>query len=296
MIAMYGFYSLKQTGYAILQEMEKVANMGTLYRLGKPFLSSQEQRDLGDLERAFGNVIDPLYTARNAFIEWNAQCDLELSNCKRTEQVRAFEREKKGVQKLLLEKKKPDYSLLAAKMKSAMLALEVVERTAVRKDVNLEEKIPAGAVEVITVEKAQPFTALKRVEGIFQNAKEYVKIMDKWVGERTLDFVWKVPTGIPVMILVSVVEKKSKAGFQSAYKRLLKERAGNIEIRICEPSEFHDRYIITGEELWQSGPSLKDLGVTKWGTVSKIGNATTKAEIERKFDELWKLSKPLTGD
>ncbi len=267
--------------------------MATLYRLGKPFLSSQEQRNLNDLERAFGNVIDPLYNTRNVFLEWSAQCVLELSNYKRTEQVKAFEREKKGVQKQLLDKKKPDYSLLAAKMKSAMMALEVVERTAIRKDLKIEEKIPSGTAEVITVEKAQPYTALKRVEGIFQNSNGYLKIMDKWVGERTLDFVWKAPLGIPVMILTSVIEGKSRTKFQVAYERILKERSGSLEIRQCNPSEFHDRCILTQNDLWISGPSLKDLGVTKWGIVAKIGNTTKKVEIERKFDEIWKSSRPL---
>lgn len=287
-----GFYALKQTGYLILQEIDKIGGLTGLYRLGKPFLSTQDQRDLNVLEQAFGSLVDPLYNARNAFIQWNAQCDLELNNYKRTDQIRTFEREKKSVLKLF-EQKKPEHSILSSKMKSVLLSLEVVEQTAIRKDVKPLESIPTGAVEVITVEKAQPYTALKKVEGIFQNAIKYVKIMDKWAGAHTLDFILSVPLQIPVMILTSNIEKKSKTKFEVGFQRIQKERRAAIDIHICQPSEFHDRYIITGNELWQSGPSLKDLGITSWGTVSKIGNSVTKTEIEKKFDELWKSSKQL---
>jgi hypothetical protein len=115
--------------------------------------------------------------------------------------------------------------------------------------------------------------------------------MDKYVGEHTLDFVWKVPVHIPVSILTSVIQKKPQ--FDVAHKRIQKERQGNLKVCLCEPTEFHDRCIITQNEFWQSGPSLKDLGVTKWGIIAKIGNMQTKAEIEKKFDDLWRSGKQL---
>lgn len=288
----YGLNNLRQIGYQILQEINKMNQLRGLYHLGKPFLSGSEQQDLNALEQAFGGIVDPLHNARNAFINWNAQCDLELSNYKRNQQIKNFEREKKSVLKLF-EKKKPDYAILSSKMQSTLLALEILERTAIRSDTKKEEIVPQGAIEVITVEKAQPYTALKRVESIFQNAHGYVKIMDKWIGKHTLDFVLEVPLHTSVQILTGFVEKKSKTKFSSLLDRLQKEKEGMIEVRRCEPSEFHDRFIITQNELWQSGPSLKDLGITKWGTVSKIGSHATKIDIERRFDELWKSSKEL---
>jgi hypothetical protein len=273
--------------------MNKIGRLATLYKLGKPFLPSRDQRDLNDLEQAFGSVIDPLANIRNMFIQWSAQCDLELSNYKRTQQIRNFEREKNGVKKLLEQKKRPEYNILISKMQSALLALEIVEKTAIRNDVKPELVIPPGAVEVITVEKNQPYTALKRVESIFQNASGYVKIMDSWIGEHTLDYVWKIPISVPVFILTSTIEDKSKRKFEIGFKRLEKERLGTTEVKITQRSELHDRYIITQSELWHSGPSLKDLGVKKWGTVSKIGDSTTKQIIEKKFDDLWKSGKQL---
>ncbi len=286
----YGLNNLRQIGNQILQEINKMNQTRGLYHLGKLFLSGQEKNELNELEKSFGGLVDPLLNARNAFVNWNAQCDLELNNYKRNQQVRNFEREKKSVLKLF-EKKKPDYAILASKMQSTLLALEILERTAVRRDAIKEEIVPQGAIEVITVEKSQPYTALKRVESIFQNAQGFVKIMDKWIGKHTLDFTLEVPVNIPVMILTGFVEKKSKTKFSSLFDRLHKEKNGNIEIRKCEPSEFHDRFIITQNELWQSGPSFKDLGITKWGTVSKIGSAETRKDIERRFNDLWNKSK-----
>ncbi len=288
----YGLNNLRQIGYQILQEINKMNQTRGLYHLGKLFLSGQEKSELNELEQSFGGLVDPLYNARNAFINWNAQCDLELSNYKRNQQVKNFEREKKSVSKLF-EKKRPDYAILSSKMQSTLFALEILERIAVRKDAKKEGITPQGAIEVITVEKAQPYTALKRIESIFQNAQGYVKIMDKWIGKHTLDFVLEVPVNVPVMILTGFIEKKSKTKFSSLFERIKKEKEGKIEIRKSEPSEFHDRFIITHNELWQSGPSLKDLGLTKWGIISKIGNTSTKIDIERRFDNLWNKSKDL---
>lgn len=284
------FYWLLQRGNAILEELNRLHNMVSLYRFGKPILSPTDRKDLNELERIFSPLIDPLRNVRNVFAEWSAQCDLALAEYKRTASVRAFEREKNAFQKLLY-KENAKYSLLTTKMKQVTLALDVVQRTAVKAELSLEQKI-AGAVDVLTVDKAQPFTALKRIQGIFANARSYVKIMDKWIGERTLDYVWQVPTGLPVSILTSVVEKKSKGKFRIGLQRLTKEKKAVIETRICDPSEFHDRYIITQDELWMSGPSLKDLGITKWGSVARIGDINKKREIEQKFDTLWNLAKP----
>ena len=252
----YGLDNLRQIGYQILQEINKMNQTRGLYHLGKLFLSGQEKSELNELEQSFGGLVDPLFNARNAFVNWNAQCDLELSNYKHSQQVKNFEGEKKTVLKLF-EKKKPDYAILCSKMQSTLSALEVLERTAVRKDAKKEEIIPQGVVEVITVEKAQSYTALKRIESIFQNAQDYVKIMDKWIGKRTLDFVLEVPSNVPVKILTGFLEKKSERKFPSLLERMQQEKNGSIEVRKCEPSGLHDRFIITNNELWQSGPSQR---------------------------------------
>ena len=286
----YGLNNLRQIGYQILQEINQMSQLRGMYRLGKSFFTKREQQELNALEQAFSCTIDPLYNVRNTFAKWSAQCDLELSNYKRNQQIRSFEREKKSVLKLL-EKKNLDYIMLSSKMQNILLALEVLERTAIRNDT--KEETVQGVIEVITVEKAQPYTALKRVESIFHNAQGYVKIMDKWIGSHTLDFILEIPSQTSVKILTGFVEKKSRTKFSSLLERLQKEKDGAVEIHRCEPSEFHDRFIITQNELWQSGPSLKDLGVTKWGIVSKIGNPTTKRDVEKKFDELWIKSKKL---
>lgn len=285
---MSNFYSIQQSGLAILNEINRVSELVTVYRFTKPFLSGRDQKDLNDLENTLGNILDPLSTARNVFLEWNTQCDLELLNFKKTEQIRVFEREKKMVTKLLNTKKR-DYPLLAAKMKSVLLALEIVERTSSRKELPYSEKIPTNAIEVIHVEKGQQFTALKRIEGIFMNAEGYLKLMDNWVDERTLDFIVHISPIMPVKILTSKIQNKTK--FETGFKRLCEQRNQNLELRINTPSDFHDRYIISQNDFWISGQSLKDIGLKKFGIVARIGNTPEKQSVERKFDEIWNRSK-----
>ena len=93
----YGLNSLRQIGYQILQEISKMNQLRGLYHLRKPFLSGTEQRNLNDLEQEFGGIVDPLYNARNAFINWNAQCDLELNNYKRNQQLKNLERKESSI-------------------------------------------------------------------------------------------------------------------------------------------------------------------------------------------------------
>ena len=184
--------------------------------------------------------------------------------------------------------------LLSSKMQSTLFALEVLQKNSGKKRCKEGGDYSTRSNRSNNSGKStQLYTALKRVESIFQNAQGFVKIMDKWIGKHILDFVLEVPSNVPVMILTGFLESKSKRKFSSLLERLQKEKNGSIEIRKSEPSEFHDRFIITQNELWQSGPSLKDLGMTKWGTVAKIGNPATKADIERRFDELWNKGKDL---
>ena len=91
------------------------------------------------------------------------------------------------------------------------------------------------------------------------------------------------------MILTSTIERNTKAKFEAKFSRLAKERIGKVDVRRMKQSEFHDRYIITQDELWHSGPSLKDLG-KKLGIVAKIGDVQTRMTIEKKFDEFWNSS------
>src|SRR3990172_4416589 len=163
---MVEFYGLSQQGHALLEEIGKIRNTVTVYRLGKPFLSPRELRQLETFERAFGSVVDPLSNIRNAFFEWSAQCDLALAHYRRTVQVRVFERGRNALGKLL-GRRRPDYSLIASTMKQVLLSLEVVQRTAIPIEAAVPVvRVPPGATEVIAVEKGKPFTALKQIEGI----------------------------------------------------------------------------------------------------------------------------------
>lgn len=166
--------SLLSRGYTILEEINQLHRGSSVLQLGKFFLNARDRRDLEQFEQ-FVEVFDPLLHIRNTFSEWEAQCDLALANYKRTVQVRSFEKHKNAMGRIL-ERRKPDYSLTATKMKQAILSLDVVQKTAIPVK-PAEAQIPAGATEVITVERGKPFTALKQIEGIFERTQGY--LLDK---------------------------------------------------------------------------------------------------------------------
>ena len=59
----YGLDNLRQIGYQILQEINKMNQTRGLYHLGKLFLSGQEKSELNELEQSFRGLVDPLFNA-----------------------------------------------------------------------------------------------------------------------------------------------------------------------------------------------------------------------------------------
>jgi hypothetical protein len=136
----------------------------------------------------------------------------------------------------------------------------------------------------ILIQAGQPYTALREVEEILRQAKEYVKIVDPWLGEEALDLFWKLPLTVHVQVLTRTVVKPDR--FRSAYYRLIQEKRGHIEIRQSDSRELHDRFVITENSAWSLGPSLKDLG-KKLGTITKISDEKVMDQMETFFDRIW---------
>jgi len=154
----------------------------------------------------------------------------------------------------------------------------------------VENQVPSKAKGVILVQPRHPYTALREVERILGVAKEYLKIVDPWLGEESLDFLWKVSPTVPIRVLTkTVVDSES---FNSAYRRLVREKGGGIEIRKTDSDELHDRIIITEDQVWLLGPSLKDLG-KKLGTISKISDKKVRNQMETFFDRIWNLARQI---
>lgn len=286
---MSSYIQLVQEGNAIIQELSKLQGMKFIYTLGKFTLNPKDRKDLTDIEQILGPHIDPLATIRSMFAKWSINCDIYLSQYKRASQIKSFERERNKVQKML-DQKRPDIQLLISKMSQILMSLDIVNENAVSLPPPKLKPLPTKPTKItpraIVIKKGKPFSAMKEVEEIFEKARGYIKVMDKWTSDKTLDFFWRAAS-VPIKILTCIIEEKSVPRFQVAYRRIKEERGTDFEIRKCKPEELHDRYLITQDELWTSGPSLKDLGSKSWGTITEVKDKQKKAEIEKIFDELW---------
>ena len=102
--------------------------------------------------------------------------------------------------------------------------------------------------------------------------------MDKWVSDKTLEYFASAPE-VPIKILTSVIDNKKRVQFQVMLNRINETRSNPIEVRICDPKEFHDRYIISGKELWVIGSSLKDVGYKNWTTLNRVEDGEKRKEL-----------------
>jgi hypothetical protein len=150
--------------------------------------------------------------------------------------------------------------------------------------------LPPRNRKTILVQAAQPYTALREVENILDQARNYVKVLDPWLGEEALDFFWKIPQSVRVRILTRTIVDRQR--FIVAYQRLVQEKRGSIEIRESDSVELHDRFIIIEDQAWSLGPSLKDLG-KKFATITNVADAKSRNGMERFFDRIWDAARQI---
>jgi len=139
------------------------------------------------------------------------------------------------------------------------------------------------------LEPATPFSSTQKVRKILSNTQGYVKVLDPWVDDYTLDVLLSVPKNIPIMLLTENTGgiKKAKSFLRSC--RSFKVERPQFEIRKCEKGLLHDRYIISRDKAYSIGSSLKNLGKR----LSSIIEMETKTNIEVQFEKIWKTSNKL---
>lgn len=127
---------------------------------------------------------------------------------------------------------------------------------------------------------------------ILRSSQGYVKIIDPYVNEITLEFLLNISKGVPIKLLTAQTGGKEKERrLKRACKRFKVERP-QFEIRKCEPGLIHDRFILTQTQGWSIGSSLKDIG-KKLSMITEI-STQTKHEAEKMFDQIWTKSIDLT--
>lgn len=195
----------------------------------------------------------------------------------------------------------PNSSKLVAKLDRAQDFVKVDTRirrtiTALRGIANKplihNKDIPTQAItKEVIIPPGEPFTSSLKLKEILRGTHGYAKIIDPYVDEITLEFLLSIPKRIPIKLLTAYTGGKEKERrFKRACQRFRTERP-QFEIRKCEPTLIHDRFILTQTQGWSIGPSLKDIG--KKLSMMKLISSQSKRETEKMFDKIWAKSKPV---
>ncbi len=288
------YHQLIQTLDALIENVNKLNTSKFLWNLGKNILGSDDVTAMRNLESLGGNI-DLFADKKQVFTQWIVQSNVYItnSNFKKDSFLSEFTKQRNKV-KREFDKNKVNAATLVTSMtelRTHLVALQqygTVKSPKLLKEKQPKTKLPKEK-NTIKIDKGNTVDILKQVTRVFDNSTKFLKVMDNWIGTRTLDYFATVPE-IPVKILTSNIAKKDKISFEVMLRRINEERTKSIEVHLCKPGEFHDRYIINGKELWMIGSSLKDAGYTNWTTINPLNDQDLRKEINKIFDVLWKNS------
>lgn len=287
---------LVQSLDVILQKVVDVHKLRFIYNFAKKSGSRAEQDDLGLLESIAKPFIDPYIDSRQLFTQWIIYSDIYVTNSNYTKDafLKRFIKQRDKVQ-TEFDKSRPDSKKLMMKVGELRIHLDALEQNGKRavKTANMPEKSTPQLDNTIILEKGKTVDILRQVSDILNASTGFLKVMDKWVSDRTLDYFASAPE-IPIRILTSNIDTKRLVPFQVMLNRINETRQNKIEVRACSPSEFHDRYIITEKDLWIIGSSLKDVGYKNWTTINRSGDGKKRKELSEIFDKLWSGSTVVT--
>jgi len=158
---------------------------------------------------------------------------------------------------------------------------ELESRSSMREKIELllsafnEFSIP----EELSTPESSPFRAKSFIRDMLDEATTPVRLVDQYIGTRTLDCVRDL--WVPISILTGTKPRSLEDGF---LRSLSDFRSDGHEIDVRNHSNFHDRYIMFNNRVWLLGCSLKDAGRK---TFSAIEIVDTKQTILDSVDKLW---------
>ncbi len=135
---------------------------------------------------------------------------------------------------------------------------------------------------------------------IIKSSKSGIKIIDPFFGSKTLINLEKFDSGKSIKLLtarISLEKKQTRKGFLNDLSDFKKYHK-NFKCRIVpnQPSELHDRYILTKKSIILVGHGIKDLGDKESFilTFEKKMAVDIIIDLDNKFEQRWKNSKPIT--
>ena len=158
----------------------------------------------------------------------------------------------------------------------------------ISKELIYNTEISEMPVKEVILSPGKPYSAIVEIKKILGSANNFVNVIDPYVDQTTLDLLLSVPERIPIQLITSYTSGSKNVGrFIRACKSFKKERP-TFDIRKCDPSLIHDRFILTESNGWNVGSSLKDVG--KSLSMIKQLAPTNVTKMYQFFEDLWRDS------
>ena len=145
--------------------------------------------------------------------------------------------------------------------------------------------------EIIHLEEGKSFSNRVQINSILSRLQGDILILDTYFGSRTFSLVSQMTQATSIRLLTARYNE-NKNNLISLYKDYQKE-ISNLEIRIYpKPTELHDRYLISKDELIILGHGLKDIGSKESFLVvfDKSGYPDLYISLMDSFNLRWKNS------
>lgn len=151
---------------------------------------------------------------------------------------------------------------------------------------------------LIVIPARDAYLARSVLIDMFSRCESYVKIQDPYLGEETFQILSRyVPEELEIKVLTgqSIGRGEAIEDICTYIERLKSERKGNFEIMFIGDKQgeapFHDRFIISKNNCWAIGTSLKQIGRGKDTTVDEITVTEKDEKIEPAFNWNWSAKK-----
>lgn len=158
----------------------------------------------------------------------------------------------------------------------------------------IEHLLGGELMSVVRIEGGQPRTARLRLGEALITLKGIIRVCDPYYGVRTLDSLDHIPKTCAIRFL-TVKSNEPALKMQSAIRDFIKERP-TTEFRVAaNPSELHDRYVLSADMLLILGHGLKDIG-GKESFMIRIGRELAPDlihELATTYDSRWKSASPI---
>jgi len=184
-----------------------------------------------------------------------------------------------------------DYIRLETRIRHALLEL----RRIAREDLIFNSDLPVTESKEVLLEPGKPFSAQKILRDMLANADRYIKILDPWVNERSLDALLHVKNGIKIQLLCSQTGGREKERRLARSVKSLQVEKPFFNLRKAKREEMHDRWIITDKGIWSLSQSMKDIGRRETIAFIAPHSKQTKKKVESFFDSLWEKAIEITA-